>query len=249
MNFKKKLVTYFIFICFVCLFFQNTSIAEDQKKADEFFSQGFVVKKKTKIPEKKSNNGFIELGEDPPTPTPTPFLKEESFLKEKKVLYLNALINADDFEHYIKYKEIVEDFCLARKIQLKKFYVICHNCDEVKVSENYNPFHYWILGGDFIILNDVPSIYNQITKSPSYVVGLEKGEIILEGADLLTKYINEKGYYLGELEVKQKNPKLPSNFKLPESLQKMIPKTPTITTTPTLSQTLEINKMQGESWF
>lgn len=245
---KKNFIIFFFFSYFFCLSFIDMAIAEEEylKKTDDFFSKGFVVKNKTKISEKKSNNGFIEMGEEPPTPTPTLFIEKESFLQGKKVLYINALINADDLEHFKKYKETVEDFCLKEEIHLKNLYAICHNCDTIKVNETFNPFHYWILGGDFSILKKIPSIYATIQKSPSYVVGLEKGEIILEGADLLTKYINEKGYYLGDIEIKKENIKFPSSFKLPLSIQKMITKT--VTPSPTLTPTSE-DSTKEENWF
>ena len=65
----------------------------------------------------------------------------------------------------------------------------------------------------------LPKKYNSITKSPTFIVGIEKGEIILEGTDLLSKYISERGYYLGRTDYENNT----------------LPKTPTIT--PTLTQT------------
>ena len=200
----------FFFILITPLFaFGEEKSDLNKNVAKGFFDEGFVVKKEPKKEIKKEFNkdtGFTEFEEVVPQPEPVkkiqeekePFAENEKELR--KVLYLKAFINGDNFEHFKEQKEVVEDFCLKHKIHLMNFYVICHNCDRDLIYDEFEGLKVWVLGENLSIINKLPDIFSNITLSPSYAVGLKKGEIVLEGKALLEKYINKKSFYLGELE-------------------------------------------------
>ena len=182
---------------------------ENKNTAKGFFDEEFVVKKSPKKEIKKEVNkdsGFTEFSEyTPPSELPKNILEEKEQFAEnekelRKVLYLKAFVNGDDFNHFKEQKENIEDFCLKHKMHLMNFYVICHNCDRDKIYEEFEGLKVWLLSEDYTIIKKLPFIYSNISLSPSFAVGLKNGEIILEGSDLLEKYINKKSLYLGNLE-------------------------------------------------
>lgn len=212
---KNKIVIRKKILIFLFLFFPILSLPaySQDNNAKAFFNEGFVVKKEPKKDVKKEINkdtGFTEFEEvtredeleDLKDKVKSPFPENEKEMR--KVLYIKAFINADDLEHFKEQKEIIEDFCLKNEIQLMNFYAVCNNCDRYEVDKLHNAFYSWILGGEFYIISKIPINYISIEKSPSYVIGLKKGEIILEGKDLLEKYIYKNGYYLGDLEKDKK---------------------------------------------
>lgn len=198
-----KLVSFLLFLLIPAFLFANEQEFE-KNKAKDFFDQDFVVKKRIQK-DVDDKTGFVEFSEV----TPTPKINEQNLKEdlpeklERKIIYIKAIINADNFEHFKKEKENIEDFCLNTDIQLINLYAICHNCDTDKINNLTNGFHSWILGGNFGIYKNIPEKYSKIEVSPSYVIGLQNGEIVLEGKELLTKYINEKGFYLGQLSLEK----------------------------------------------
>ncbi len=222
----KKYLLYTLLIILTCnLIIGNLYASENEKnrkKAKDFFDKEFVTQK-----QKKTNRGFVEFDEKNDIVTPTPAIKMEMFPKEKKVLYINLIVSGDDLEHFNKYREYAENFTIDRKIQFKKMYITCNNCDKVAIYNSLNTFVNWILGRNYIICDTLPIKYSSITKSPTFVVAIEKGEIILEGTNLLEKYINETGYYLGKTDY--------------SDLTKTPTITSTLTSTPTTTPTRSIS--------
>ena len=209
----KNIIFKILFLILVTPLFLYGAEKEDKNTAKGFFDEGFVVKKEPKKEIKKELNkdtGFTEFEEvaKPQKPANKLILDVEPFAENekelRKVLYIKAFINGDNFKKFKKKKEKIEDFCLNHKMHLMNFYVICHNCDEDKIYEEFDELKLWLLSENYSIVRELHFIYNKITLSPSYAVGLKNGEIILEGADLLEKYINKKSFYLGDLENKKK---------------------------------------------
>lgn len=214
---KSFLLTLLILLSFIfftpyLLFAKEKEAKTWQKNAKGFFNEEFVVKKKEKKEIKKKFNagtGFTEFEEVTPTlevlkgaPHQEKELFAENEKEEREVYYIKAFINADDYKHYKDEKEKAKDFCLRNNIHLMNLYAICNKCDKEKVFKDFDWLHSFILGSVFRIIKTLPSNYISIEKSPAYAVGLKNGEIILEGNDLLEKYIR-KSFYIGELEAKK----------------------------------------------
>lgn len=179
------------------VFAQSQPAQQTQAKDLDFFNKDFAktIKSPDQDPQKiipdQNNFKSIETQE-------TPILQESqnSVMDQTQalaILSVSAILSSKEPEHlFAKLKEFT-DTVFEYKLKPDKIYVVGFinritdaPLDWAKIS---------IKGGQIAIVDQVPEKY-PVKLSPSWIIETKKGEILIEGEQKLSNYMNAKGEFL-----------------------------------------------------
>ena len=141
-----------------------------------------------------SSSSFTAPGESP-SPTPAVVETKEDLrdkLNPAPIKRLGIIVSGSDDNHFSQSLEKLLDVSLARKIPVGKV---------IMVGPFNNPkrkgvfLGIGIQGGKTMGVDEVPAQY-PVTKSPTWIVSLEKGDVLLEGFTDIERFLNSKGEFV-----------------------------------------------------
>jgi hypothetical protein len=113
----------------------------------------------------------------------------------KPVFYVGAILNGLEAESFFKELEGYTTALSAKNIPSGLVYVIGSN--EIEVPDD---LYSGVVnrGGAFRYGFELAKKYEQVKSTPTWIVGLADGEVLLEGLGDLKQFFNSKSEYLGE---------------------------------------------------
>ena len=123
-----------------------------------------------------------------------PLIKDEP-IDGKPVFYVGAILSGVDLDQFKADLEVYLDALSERAIPSGVVFVV-GNMDAKFGEQNFRK----ILrrGGRVEYIFELPERYKNVQSTPTWIIGLNEGEVLLEGLGPLKQFFNSQGLYLGE---------------------------------------------------
>lgn len=192
--------------------------AQDPKDPRGFFEEGFVFEERKPgesgldpneemgaVPKGSRTGTTVDEGTEwmrtfesktpKPSEEPRPVFPEHAIAGTLKVESLDAIINAEDEEHFYDSLQELADTVESSGVSLGMIYAIGRFPDPKVFGFSPIAKTLAVLGANIQFLPELPEDY-PIELSPTWVVHVEPGTILIEAPKILSAYFSSNGEYL-----------------------------------------------------